>query len=71
MTDEKGKLARWRPRLSRFDYEIVHQASIKYEAPEDLSCSGTAGKERKTVDEGVPLMMVETNGGQPDTVCYL
>lgn len=35
MTDAKGRLSRWRLRLSVLEYDIVHRAGVKHQAADE------------------------------------
>lgn len=50
---------------------MVHRAGIKNQAAETLSRLDSSGEDTRDIEEDVPLMVVDTEGGKPDKVCYL
>lgn len=49
MTKSSGRLALWRLRISKFDFNVVYRAGVKHQAAVALSCLQT------TDDDGAPL----------------
>lgn len=58
LLDPSGRLTRQRLRLSRFHFNVVYEAEIKYQAADALSKIQTDGKETMDLDHGLPSSSV-------------
>jgi len=67
MTDAKGKLERWRLRLSAFDYDVVHLPGVKHQAADALSRLET---DTNPIDDDLPLLVVEPGSLTPSPISY-
>lgn len=70
MADATGKLARWRLRLSKYEFDVVHRAGIKHQSADALSRLTTSGNDDTTLDDGIPVMILENGGTSDGRVCY-
>lgn len=66
MSDDYGKLAWWKIRLSEFEFEIVHRAGIKNKAADGISRRPTGGIDKKKRDEKIPVLAITTNMSTTD-----
>lgn len=70
MTEEAGKLTRWRLQLSAFDFQVVHLAGVKLQATELLSHLPTTRIDVSPLVDNIPgLMIIEAQpeGGKSKT----
>lgn len=58
MTDQTGKLARWRLQLSELDYQNFHQANVKHKAADALSRLPTNGMDKSPLEDHVPVLTI-------------
>lgn len=58
LDDATGTLARWRPRLMKFDFEIIHRAGIKNQAANALSRLPMNGSDCTLLEDNISIMVV-------------
>lgn len=54
-----GGLAQWRLRLSKFDFNVAHEAGVKYEGADPLLRLRTDGEKSTDLDDDLPVFNVE------------
>ena len=59
LADAKGRLARWRLRLSEYDFVVEHRAGIKHQAADALSRLETTGLDTSTLRDEIPCYVVD------------
>lgn len=59
LSRRNGKLARWRPRLSEFELDVIHRAGIKYHAADVLSRTPTEIAETTSIDDEIPVSVID------------
>ena len=59
IADVSGRLARWRLRLSEFDFEVVHRPGVKHQAADALSRMQTNGEDASRMDDEIPCFLAE------------
>lgn len=57
--DDTGRLARWRLRILKFHFEVVHRAGITYQASDKLSGLRTECSDKTSNDDRLPLLMIK------------
>lgn len=55
-----GKLARWRLRLSEFEFDIVYRVGMKHQAADTLSCLKTGGDQYTPLGNEVLVLTIFT-----------
>lgn len=58
LADAMGKLAKWRPRLMKFDLKVIHGAVVKYQAADALSQLRTSGTDDTDIHDEVPVLVI-------------
>ena len=70
VTDPNGRLIRWRPRLSEFDFEIKYKKGKANSQADALSRLLTDGETVDAIDDEIPCFMAEpadaTEDGEED-----
>ena len=59
ITPSEGRLARWRLRLSEFDFDIQYRPGIKNVVPGALSRIETTGEDRTSLEEDIPTFLLQ------------
>lgn len=59
LADSTGQIARWRHRLSAFDFEAIHCSGIKNHNADDLSQLSTTSKDESALEEKQPLFAIK------------
>lgn len=54
-----GKLARWRLRLSNWEFDVINQPGVKHQAADALLPIGIQGLEDSAIFENVPFLSIE------------
>lgn len=60
-----GRLAQWRVRLSKFEFDVVYRTGIKGEAPVALSQLNTSSKDESALDDDLRLYAIGTFDNLP------
>lgn len=58
LADSSRRLARWRFRLSEFDFELVHRAGIKHQVADAISPVRTLGEHQTELDDQIPYFVI-------------
>ena len=69
LADAKGRLARWRLRLSEFDFDVEHRAGIKHQAADALSRMTTTGLDTTPLGDDIPCFTADTDFQNPTPPC--
>lgn len=68
-SSSSGRIARWRLRLSKCDFDVVHHAGIKHQPADALSRLPISGADTTTLEDDLLLLEIETLGNT-DTVIH-
>ena len=62
LADSSGRLARWRLRLSEYDYDIQYRPGIKHQLADGVSRLPAEGASSEPVDDKVPCFALQWRG---------
>lgn len=66
--ESSSKLAVWRLRLDKFDFEVVRHAFIKHQAPDALLMLNKKESDTISLDRELPGLMINDSEEQEDLV---